>query len=165
MIRHVSIPAEHPAHVAEVLAELMQGRAFPFPGPVPGAFMAVSGDAKGTMVEVYPHHSMSRPGAGDQPGQFIRNDNPPDYWPFHLLLGVPVDEATIQRLGEREGWRTRRFGRGAPGQPPVFYVIEMWIENRLLIELATEEMVGDYERASQIASLEAVFGARANAEA
>jgi len=41
MIRHVSIPARDPRHVATVLAEVMQGRVYPFPGPVPGAFMAV----------------------------------------------------------------------------------------------------------------------------
>ena len=35
MIRHVSIPARDPRHVAAVLAELMQGRAYPFPGPCP----------------------------------------------------------------------------------------------------------------------------------
>jgi len=53
MIHHVSIPARKPQHVAEVLAELMNGRCFPF-GPVEGAFMAASGDANGTLFEVYP---------------------------------------------------------------------------------------------------------------
>src|SRR5215831_15501890 len=53
MIHHVSIPAREPQHVAEVLAELMGGKCFPF-GPLEGAFMAASGDAHGTMIEVYP---------------------------------------------------------------------------------------------------------------
>ena len=34
MIHHVSISARDPKHVADVLAELMKGRAYPFPGGV-----------------------------------------------------------------------------------------------------------------------------------
>ena len=41
MIHHVSIPAREPQRVAEVLAELMGGKCFPF-GPLEGAFMAAS---------------------------------------------------------------------------------------------------------------------------
>jgi hypothetical protein len=36
MIHHVSIPAREPQHVAEVLAELMGGKCYPF-GPLEGA--------------------------------------------------------------------------------------------------------------------------------
>ena len=39
MIHHVSIPAREPQHVAEVLAELMGGKCYPF-GPLEGAFSA-----------------------------------------------------------------------------------------------------------------------------
>jgi hypothetical protein len=49
MIHHVSIPARDPRHVAE----LMDGKCYPF-GPLEGAFMAASGDAHGTMIEVHP---------------------------------------------------------------------------------------------------------------
>jgi hypothetical protein len=41
-------PGPRAGHVAEVLAELMDGKCFPF-GPFEGAFMAASGDANGTM--------------------------------------------------------------------------------------------------------------------
>jgi hypothetical protein len=51
MIHHVSIPAREPRHVAVVLAELMGGQCYPF-GPLEGAFMAMSGDTHGTMIEV-----------------------------------------------------------------------------------------------------------------
>jgi hypothetical protein len=50
MIHHVSIPAREPQCVAEVLAELMNGRCLPF-RPLEGAFLAASGDANGTMIE------------------------------------------------------------------------------------------------------------------
>ena len=47
MIHHFSIPARDPAQVAQVLADLLGGRAYRFPGPLPGAAMAVSGDQIG----------------------------------------------------------------------------------------------------------------------
>jgi hypothetical protein len=46
MIHLVSMSAHDPAHVADVLAELMGGRCYPFPGAIPDSFMAVSGDAQ-----------------------------------------------------------------------------------------------------------------------
>src|SRR5689334_17177475 len=56
MIHHVSIPAREPQLVATVLAELMNGKCFPF-GPLEGAYMAASGDEHGTMIEVYPEQA------------------------------------------------------------------------------------------------------------
>lgn len=76
MIRHVSIPARDPAHVTTVLAEIMKGRAFHFPGNVPGAYMAVSGDAASTMIEVYPYATTAEPGAGDAPVETGANPAP-----------------------------------------------------------------------------------------
>ena len=43
MIHHVSIPARDPVAVARVLAELIGGRAYRFPGPLPGAITVLSG--------------------------------------------------------------------------------------------------------------------------
>jgi hypothetical protein len=158
MILHVSLPARNPAHVARVLAEIMQGRAYPFPGPVPGAFMAVSGDPRGSMIEVYPETTAGAPGLGEAPGRFLSNPAPPDHWPFHLLMATPLEESAILEIGAREGWRARRFGRGVPGQPPLFELVELWVENRLLVELSTPAMAGPYERASQFEFLDQVFG-------
>jgi hypothetical protein len=75
-----------------------------------------------------------------------------------MLLSVPVDRATVGRIGEREGWRTQYFGRGAPGQPPAFHVIEFWVENRLMIEVATPDMLSEYTRLIRYDMLEAHFG-------
>ena len=65
MIHHVSISARDPKHVADVLAELMKGRAYPFPGGVANSFMAVSGDEHGSMIEVYPETVALLPGQDD----------------------------------------------------------------------------------------------------
>ena len=138
MIRHVSIPAANPRHVAGVLAELMQGRVYPFPGPIPGAFMAVAGDEYGTQIEVYTETTAAAPGDGGMPA-ILANPSPPQYWPFHILLSIRLDEAAIQAIGDREGWVTRRLSRGMPGGP-LFDVIEFWVENRFMIELSTPDM-------------------------
>src|SRR4051812_15576468 len=66
MIHHVSFSARNPKHVAEVLAELMCGRAYPFLGPIPDSWMAVSGDECGTMIEVFPEDITLEPGRTDE---------------------------------------------------------------------------------------------------
>ena len=53
MIHHLSIAARDPQHVAGVLAEIMNGKAVPFP-PNPGSFFALQLDDHGSGVEVYP---------------------------------------------------------------------------------------------------------------
>jgi hypothetical protein len=159
MIHHVSIPALQPAHVASVLAELMGGRSFPFPGPVRGAYLAVSGDARGTSVEVYPASTVIEPGEGEAPSQFAERETG-RHSAFHFLLSVEMELEEIARIGAREGWRTKLFGRGAPGEKPVFHVIEFWIENRMLVELAPKSMIGAYEAAISFAALDAFFSNR-----
>jgi hypothetical protein len=143
MIHHVSIPAREPDHVAEVLAELMGGRSFPF-GPLEGAFMAASGDEHGTLIEVYPEGSTLEIPNDDQQVVFGQNEVVSVSWPFHVLLSVPQSPEEIERIGAREGWRTKLFGRGIPGQKPFFHVIEFWIENRLMIEVVSPEMAKEY---------------------
>jgi hypothetical protein len=163
MIHHVSISARDPKHVADVLAELMHGKSTPFPGGIANSFMAISGDTNGTLIEVYPETVTLEPGSGDQPAQAGRTQADPGYAPFHMLLSVPLTQADVQRIGDREGWRTQRFGRGAPGQKPLFDVIELWVENRLMIEVATPDMVSAYLDLFNPAKLEAALAARAAA--
>jgi len=143
MIHHVSIPAREPQHVAEVLAELMNGKCFPF-GSLEGAFIAASGDVNGTMVEVYPERTtLNIPDRGEQV-VLAENPVPPQTWPFHVLLSVPREAEEVERMGAREGWRAKTFGRGTRGHKPFFHVIEFWLENRLLIEVATPAMAQEY---------------------
>ena len=143
MIHHVSIPARNPEHVAGVLAELMGGKAFPF-GPLEGAFMTASGDAHGTMIEVYPEQSTLEIPANDD--QVVFGKQPaPQSWPFHLLLSVPLERDQIEKIGAREGWRAKTFGRGMQGHQPFFHVIEFWVENRFMIEVASPDMEREYK--------------------
>ena len=143
MIHHISIPARNPAHVAGVLAELMGGRCVPF-GPLDGAFMATSGDPHGTMIEVYPERATLDIPASDEQVVFGENTAPPRTWPFHALLSVPLDAGQVEAIGAREGWRAKTFGRGMKGHKPFFHVIEFWIENRLMLEVAPPSMTQEY---------------------
>ncbi len=143
MIHHISIPARNPEHVATVLAELMGGRCVPF-GPLEGAFMAASGDPHGTMIEVYPERATLDIPASDEQVVFGENASPPSGWPFHALLSVPLDTAQVEAIGAREGWRAKTFGRGMQGHKPFFHVIEFWLENRLMIEVAPPDMTREY---------------------
>jgi len=163
MIHHVSIPARDPKHVADVLAELMKGKAYPFPGSIANSFMAVSGDAHGTMIEVYPDTLALQRGIADDEQVTAATVQAPAMYPFHVLLSVPTDRATVQRIGDREGWRTKLFGRGAAGKPPVFHVIEFWVENHLMLEVATPDMLAAYAEAIQPARLDTFFAQRAAA--
>ena len=106
MIHHVSIPARNPEHVAGVLAEVMGGQCVPF-GPLEGAFMAMSGDEHGSMIEVYPDRATLDIPANDDQVVFGENQAPPQTWPFHILLSVPL---------ERERGRAHRRARGLARQ-------------------------------------------------
>ena len=160
MIHHVSISAKNPRHVAGVLAELMGGQCFPFPGRLVDSFMAVGDEGK-TMIEVYPEPVTLEPGTGDQPVVWGSSAAEAGYAPFHILLSIPLAEADVHRIGDREGWRTRRFGRGAPGRPAFFDVIEVWVENRLMIEVATPDMLPAYQKMIAPENLAVMFGGHA----
>ena len=74
-----------------------------------------------------------------------KNQAPPHTWPFHAFLSVPLDTEQVEKIGAREGWRAKTFGRGMQGHKPFFHVIEFWLENRLMIEVAPPPMVQEYQ--------------------
>ncbi|HVJ03643.1 MAG TPA: hypothetical protein VM662_15800, partial [Sphingomonas sp.] len=65
MLFHVSIDADDPRHVAEVIAELWGGIATPFPPVIEGSWIAMAGDDRNTAVEVYPRGTELVEAAGD----------------------------------------------------------------------------------------------------
>ena len=148
MIHHVSIPARDPEHVAEVLAELLGGYAGPFIGAIPGAWVAYAEDELGTGVEVYPERTRLVPGPGDTMGAVELGDAAGP-GPFHALLSVKADRATIERIGAREGWRTIHFWRGPSPEVRLFELYEFWVENRIMLEVVTEDMVAAYREDCQ----------------
>lgn len=137
MIHHLSIAARDPKHVAGVLAEVMGGKAVPFP-PNPGSFFALQLDDNGSGVEIYPAGTELQPG-GEEGGGFIRR--PEDYRGYHathFALSVPTDPDTVQRIADREGWKCYRCKRGA------FHVMEVWLENETMVEVLPPEFASEY---------------------
>jgi hypothetical protein len=160
VIHHVSIPAADPRHVAHVLGELLGGHVGPFVGPIPGAWVAYATDEHGTGIEVYPDRTHLVPGRDDtEQGQVVLAD-PPAAVAFHVLLSVAVDRPTIEAIGAREGWRTRHFWRGPPNNP-LFELYEFWVENRVMLELATADMLPAYTRLTNAATQQKLLAARA----
>jgi hypothetical protein len=70
----------------------------------------------------------------------------PRSFAFHALVSVKVDRATIERIGAREGWRTTHLWRGPSPKVRLFELYEFWVENRIMLELATEDMLPNYIR-------------------
>jgi len=90
MIHHLSMAARDPKHVAGVLAEIMGGKAIPFP-PNPGSVFALQLDENGSGVEVYPAGTELQPGGGDG-ASFVKKEAR-GYGPTHFALSVATEFA------------------------------------------------------------------------
>jgi hypothetical protein len=60
MLHHVSFAVHNPGYVAEVVAELWQGKSMPFPGHL-GSFIAMAMYPYGTAIEFLPKGSVLKP--------------------------------------------------------------------------------------------------------
>jgi len=133
---HASIPAADTKRVSGVLAELWKGWSAPFP-PFPGSYIAMAGDDRGTEIEVCPLDQENLIGSVEV--EAGRNDQASGRSACHLAIASPLAEQDILAVAAREGWTARRCDRGG-----CFHVIELWLENRFLIEVLTEEMQREY---------------------
>lgn len=139
MIHHLSIAAHNPLHVSQVLAEVLQGKAIPFPGH-PGSFVALAFDVQGTMIEVHPFGHALFPGTTtDEAGSLLPSPAASNHTAIHAAISVPVSKAEIQAIADREGWRMVQCHRG-----DYFDVIEFWVENQQLLEFLPPEIVTQY---------------------
>jgi len=124
---HASIPADDPERVAQVIAELWRGEALPFP-PFPGAYIAMSGDERRTVIDVYPRGHEHVPAPGEY--AIRTNPSPSQHSEVHLAIGTVLSEAGVIGVAEREGWLAQRSSRGG-----MFDVVELWLENKFLLEV------------------------------
>jgi hypothetical protein len=139
MIFHLSIAAKNPQHVAGVIAELWRGRALPFPPVAVGSWVALAGDDRNSLIEVYPFGSELRPADGDADAMAQTNSRPSGLTATHAAVASPLEEGEVFAIAEREGWQAKYRKRG--GQ---FGVIELWLENATMIEVLTAEMQQEY---------------------
>jgi hypothetical protein len=139
MLLDASIPARHPAAVAGFIAELWGTEAVPAP-PVPGRFVALAAD--GTGIEIHPV------GTGPVRGW---NGAAPGPAPVgaatvtRLVIGTALDESEVHLAAGMRGWQSRPAIRHAEGR--AWRAIEVWVEERLLVEVLTPGMQAEFRDA------------------
>lgn len=160
MIFHVSIDADDPQRVASVIAELWGGEALPFPPVYPGSWVALAGDERGTMIEVYPAGVTLAPGDGDADAVGRRDAEAGRATPTHAAIATSLSQSDVYAVAAREGWLAKYRKRGDR-----FGVIEFWIENRMMVEVLTREMQREYLETISIANWRAMLSAMPVAQA
>ena len=168
MINHISISANNPEKVANVLAELWNGYIFPFP-PCPNSFIVLADDGRGTAVEVTPINIELLPGkelpvedetfnlhtrTEQYESQFVPQETFSQYTATHLNINTPLNAEEVKAIAKREGWRVLTCNRGEG----LFQLLEVWAENRLMIEVMTPEMTARYLEIMQPSFIEQIMG-------
>lgn len=167
MINHISIGVQDTEKIAGVLAELWNGIAVPFP-PCPNSFIVLANDGRGTAVEVTPINTVLVPGEGLPPEEkfeqttpteeyeaiFVQSDFSPRYVATHLNINTKLNESEVKAIAEREGWRVLTCNR----DKGLFQLIELWIEDRFLLEVMTPEQTARYVEITSPEFLSAAFG-------
>ena len=138
MLFHVSIDADDPRHVAEVIAELWGGIATPFPPVIEGSWIAMAGDDRNTAVEVYPRGTELVEAAGDADahGRIGANGR---HSSTHFAMATALGVEQVLAIAKREGWPAKYRKRGG-----AFGVLELWIEGSRMIEVLPPEMQTEY---------------------
>jgi hypothetical protein len=152
MLLHVSIPADEPERVATAIAKVVSGTMMPFP-PVAGAFMVWFGEDQRAIIEINPRGHEHVP-AANQFGMRT-NEAPSPYSEGHVAVATPLSEGDVLAIGTREGWLARRSDRGG-----LFSVIELWLENRFLLEVVPGEERRRYSDNLTIDRFSALFALR-----
>lgn len=126
-ILHASIPADRPAEVARVLAQLMGGTAMPFPPGGPEAWIAWAEDGQ-TEIEVVRRGDCLLRGTVEAEWRPATLDSRRSE--VHLALAVPLASADILTIAQEVNWPARVCSRGG-----LFDLVELWVESAFLIEL------------------------------
>ena len=166
MINHISIAVHDTEKAAKVLAELWNGYVVPFP-PCPNSFMVLANDGRGTAIEVTPIDTVLVPGNGLPPAdmnattpteeyeaQFVKIESPAQYVATHININTKLNEREVRQIAERENWRVLVCNR-AEG---LFQLIELWIEDRLMLEVMTPEQTARYVEVLDPQFLSQAFG-------
>jgi len=142
MIHHLSIPAQDPLGVAKVLVELLGGELTKF-GPYKNSYIAWAGDEHGTAIEVFPAGTELLPDREDGQANFRHNADTTGFVTTHAAVSVNLAKDEILALARQQGWRAIELSRGS------FNVIEFWIENKVMLEVLTQEMAAEYLKATR----------------
>lgn len=146
---HLSINADTPEHVAAFLAQVMGGEAMPFP-PFPDCWIAFAKQDDGTAIEVYPTTHVLEAGPEQISCEIKERDAKPTF--AHVALCATLDRAEIVSLAVDRDWLARICDRGP------FECVEVWLENRLLVELLDADMQRDYRKGMTAENWATMFG-------
>jgi len=166
MIAHFSIPSRTPRETALFFAAVIDGVVFDFP-PVPGASIAVARDRSGLAVEVYPDDMAHHPGVGEVDPRAVPAGPAVMPWEdqifpeeparrpsgFHVAMGTRRTADEILARATALGWRALVCERAG-----VFGVIEVWVDDRHLVEVLVPKEVGRYRDFMHPESCAAMFG-------
>lgn len=158
MLFHISIGAERPKQAARLVAELWQGRAYPFPPVAQGSWIAMAGDARGSAIEVYPLGTELHEGEGESPVRSLEG-RPARNGPVHVAIATELDVESVKAIARRFGAPAKVCARGP------FHVIELWVEGSFMIEVLTPEMQAEYLANMHVAGYERFLAATEFAEA
>ena len=93
------------------------------------------------------------PGKDEEAIQYQENESS-QFITTHAAISIPLKQSAIESIAQREGWRCVRCSRG------YFDVIEFWLENSVLLELATPELAQQYTAALTPENLAQLFAAQ-----
>jgi hypothetical protein len=151
MIRHISIDAGDPLHVACILAEIWQGKVYSF--LYPNSYNVMPCDGYGTAIVVLPQGTVWTPGFDTQPSQLLPSVAP-DWVAVHVAISVPTPQPQLEQIGHREGWRVLTRNQ----QEDTFRLVEFWVENRVLFEFLPPGFEADYVQTMQPDRMEQILG-------
>jgi hypothetical protein len=160
MIFHISIDAHDPPRVAAALARLWQAEALPFPPIGEGSLIVLADDERNSAIEVYPRGIELHPAPGDADAQGLVNAGATGHSATHVAIATRLTEVEVMALAAEHGWEAKYRKRGG-----AFGVIEVWIENRFMVEVLTAEMQAEYLATMTPAGWRATLAAGAPAQA
>jgi hypothetical protein len=133
MLHHASFNVRRPAHVAEVLAEMLAATAMRAPSPpFPNdSWFVLYGDEAGSFIEILPWGVVLPP---DQRFGIGEDETMRPLAGSHVLLATPHSEQRIRALAEGQGWLVQLV------DARLFKVLKVWIDNATLVEFLTPEM-------------------------
>lgn len=154
MLFHMSFAADAPQATAQMMAEIWQGRAYPFPPFAEGSWIAMAGDSRGSALEVYPRGTEMHEGAGALDVRCVMgaaNRNIAN----HAAIATDLSEEAVKAIAERNGAVAKTCDRGP------FRVIELWIDGCTMFEVLTPDMQDEYRGAMTFAGWEDFLAANA----
>ena len=169
MINHISIAVNEPERVANFIAELWDGRVYPFP-PAPDSYFVIADDGRGSAVEVTPAGTVLIPGEGlpdendltqkteSYEAKFVKSEFVPRYVATHLNINTKKSIDEVRALANREGWRVLVCNRGEG----LFQLVEVWVENTFMLEVMTPEQTARYIEITDPKFMDAAFEAALN---